>query len=142
MKDKNRSLVKNIFMAVFAAGAMMSCSTMGSTASKVGAAQMNIQNTQWTLADNVKGKKPTMVIETGKLNGNGGCNNYFGEVVTDAATGTFTANNLGSTKMACDNMETERSFMNMLSEANNYVVKGNMLELYKGKLLLLKFNKL
>ncbi|MBW8361281.1 MAG: META domain-containing protein [Kaistella sp.] len=142
MKDNNRSSVKSIFIAVFAAGAMMSCSTMGTTASKVGTAQMNILNTQWTLADDVKGKKPTLVIETGKLTGNGGCNNYFGELTTDAASGTFTAKNIGSTKMACDSMETEKSFLNMLNEANSYVVKGNVLELYKGKLLLLKLNRL
>lgn len=142
MKNKNRSLVRNIFMTVFAAGAMASCSTIGTSASTAGTAQLNIQNTQWTLADNVKGKKPTLVIETGKLTGNGGCNNYFGEVTTDASSGTFSAKNIGSTKMACDNMEMETSFLNILREANNYVVKGNVLELYKGKLLLLKLNRL
>ena len=131
--------MKNIFLAVFAAAAMVSCSTVST--SKVGSSQVNIANTKWTLADQVKGKTPTLNIESSRITGNGGCNSYFGELSLDPTAGNFSARNMGSTKMACDNMEVESNFFSMLKEATKYVVKGNTLELYKGNLLLLKFNK-
>lgn len=131
--------MKNIFLAVFAAAAMVSCSTVST--SKVGSSQVNIANTKWTLADQVKGKTPTLNIESSRITGNGGCNSYFGELSLDPTAGNFSARNMGSTKMACDNMEVESNFFSMLNEATKYVVKGNTLELYKGNLLLLKFNK-
>jgi len=119
-----------------------SCGTMKNTAtSKVGKAQPSIANTKWTLADNVKGQTPTLNIEGSKLNGNAGCNRYFGSVVMETASGTFTPSQMGSTKMACENMSVEKNFMDMIQKANKYVVSGTTLELYQDNLLLLKFNK-
>ena len=89
----------------------------------------------------MKGKTPTLNIETDKITGNGGCNSYFGEVLLDATAGNFSAKNIASTKMACADMSAESNFFSMLNEANKYVVNGNTLELYKGNLLLLKFSK-
>lgn len=119
-----------------------SCGTMkNSSTSKVGKAQPSIANTKWTLADNVKGQVPTLNIEGSKLNGNAGCNRYFGSVVMETASGTFTPSQMGSTKMACENMSVEKNFMDMIQKANKYVVSGTTLELYQDNLLLLKFNK-
>ncbi|MGV8915453.1 MAG: META domain-containing protein [Kaistella sp.] len=132
--------MKNILLAVFAFATIVSCTTMNT--SKVGKAQPNINNTSWTLADNVKGAKPTLVIEAAKVTGNGGCNNYFGNLSIDPTAGNFKTSEVGSTRKMCENMGVETNFMKMLSEADKYVVNGNTLELYKGNLLLLKFNKL
>lgn len=123
---------------------MASCSAIPSLGkSKVGASQTNIVNTQWTLADNnLSGKKPTLIVENGKISGNAGCNNYFGNLVLDATAGNFNAEKIGSTRMACDNSASENNFLDMLDEADKYVVTGNTLELYKGNLLLLKFTKM
>lgn len=131
--------MKNIFLSIFAAAALASCSSLSST--KVGGSQANIAGTKWILAEQVKGKTPTLNIETDKITGNGGCNSYFGEVLLDATAGNFSAKNISSTKMACADMSAESNFFSMLSEANKYVVNGNTLELYKGNLLLLKFSK-
>lgn len=132
--------MKNIFLSIFAAVTLVSCASMST--SKVGSSQVNIAGTKWTLADQVKGKTPTLNVESGKITGNGGCNNYFGELSLDPTAGNFSAKNIGATKMACPNMEVETQFFSMLNAATKYVVKGNTLELYKGNLLLLKFNKL
>lgn len=132
--------MKNIILSLFVAATFTSCTTMSS--SKVGSSQANIANTQWTLADNVKGSKPTLVLETGKITGNAGCNNYFGELVLDATAGNFNATNIGSTRKMCENMDVETQFFSVLKEANKYVVNAGVLELYKGNLLLIKFNKL
>ena len=131
--------MKNIFLSIFATVALASCSSLSST--KVGGSQANIAGTKWILADQVKGKIPTLNVEADKITGNGGCNSYFGEVLLDATAGNFSAKNIGSTKMACADMSVESNFFSMLSEVNKYVVSGNTLELYKGNLLLLKFNK-
>ena len=132
--------MKNIFIALLAVLFINSCSTMNS--SKVGKSQPNLNNTSWRLADQVKGKSPTLVVEGVKLTGNAGCNNYFGELNLDPTAGNFSVKNVGSTRMSCDNMEVENTFLKMLNEADKYVVTGTVLELYKGNLLLLKLNKL
>ena len=134
--------MKNIVLGIFAMALVASCGTMKSTSSsKVGKAQPSIANTKWTLADNVKGQAPTLNIEGSKVNGNAGCNRYFGSVVMETASGQFTPSGLGSTKMACDNMSVEKNFLDMMQKANKYVVSGTTLELYQDNLLLLKFNK-
>lgn len=135
--------MKKIFLSLCTAAVLASCGTMSnsSSASKVGKAQPSISNTKWALADNVKGKTPTLQIEGSRVNGNAGCNSYFGTLSTDASSGTFTASQLGSTKMACDNMSVEQNFMTMMGKVNKYVVSGTTLELYQDNLLLLKFNK-
>lgn len=132
--------MKNIFLSLFVAAFLASCSSMSS--SRVGGSQVNISNTKWTLAENVKGNKPTLVIESGKLSGNAGCNNYFGELALDATAGNFKSDNVGSTRKMCDNMEVETQFFSVLKEVDKYVVNNGVLELYKGNLLLMKFNKL
>ncbi|MCW3162506.1 META domain-containing protein [Chryseobacterium oryctis] len=134
--------MKNLFLSICTAAVLVSCGTMSSpSASKVGKAQPSLANTKWTLVDNVKGKIPTLNIEGEKISGNAGCNNYFGTAKVDASTGDFAAGQMGSTRMACDNMSVEQNFLDMMGKANKYVVSGNTLELYKDNLLLLKFNK-
>ncbi len=119
---------------------MVSCGTVTKTVNTSN--QPSLENTKWQLADHVKGKIPTLTVEGGKLNGNAGCNNYFGEINLDANTGSFSAKNIGSTKMICDNMATETNFLGMVPKANKYRVAGSSLELYQDNLLLLKFNKM
>lgn len=134
--------MKNLFLSICAAAVLASCGAATSaSASKVGKAQPSLENTKWTLADNVKGKIPTLNFEGEKINGNAGCNNYFGTAKIESSTGTFSAGQLGSTKMMCNSMSVEQNFMDMVGKANKYVVSGNTLELYKDNLLLLKFNK-
>ncbi|MCJ8497718.1 META domain-containing protein [Chryseobacterium salipaludis] len=133
--------VRHSMAALALATGLFSCTTMGVSRSKVGSSQANISNTQWTLAETLKGKQPTLVIEPGKVTGNGGCNNYFGELLLDPTVGNFEVKNVGATKMACPNLSEESTYFSTLSAANKYVVSGNTLELYKDNLLLLKFTK-
>ena len=132
--------MKKVVMALLMSAIVSSCTSISST-SKTSKAQPSIANSQWVLSDVVKGKTPTLNIENGKLSGNGGCNNYFGEVILDAASGSFGVDKVGSTKMACNYMTEEQNYFKMLSEANSYKVSGNTLEIYKDGLLLLKYNK-
>ena len=142
MNFSQKNIIKNISLAIFTSATIASCSTMATSKSKVGTEQPNIVNTKWTLADNVKGKKPTLVIEAARITGNGGCNNYFGDLMLDRTVGNFSTKNVGSTRMACDYMSEETNYFSTLGAATKYVINGNTLELYKDNLLLLKFNKL
>ncbi|HBR11219.1 Heat shock protein HslJ [Epilithonimonas bovis DSM 19482] len=117
-----------------------SCTTRLGNTSKVGKNQAPITGTQWVLADDVT-NKPTLVIEQNRISGNAGCNNYFSDATIDTAAGNFSAKNIGSTRKMCNNMTTETSYLNVLQQANKYVVTETTLELYKDNLLLLKFNK-
>lgn len=130
--------MKNIILAFFAFIALASCTTQVGKSSK----QEVVTNTKWTLADQVSGSKtPTLNIEDKRISGNGGCNNFFAEATVDASNGTFLVGNVGSTRMACNDLKTEQNFFNLLEQANKYTVKDGYLELYKDNLLLLRFRK-
>lgn len=131
--------MKNLFLAILALFVVVSCSTIGSITKS--AKQPSLDGTSWQLANNVEGTTPTLLVESGKISGNAGCNNYFGSVSMNVQGGMFIPSGLGSTRKACANMQTETSFMSTLSAANRYVVSGSTLELYKDNLLLLKFNR-
>lgn len=133
--------MKKFVLGLATVAVMASCGAVGNTA-KVGTQQVSINGSQWTLSDPVQGKTPTLVIENGKISGNAGCNNYFGTLSLDASGGNFSATNIGSTRMMCENIPTETRFLKTLEQADKYVVNGDKLELYKGNLLLLKFVKL
>lgn len=137
-----RDFIRNISLSAVTAITLASCTAANSVNSKIGKAQPNIINTQWKLADNLKGKQPTLIIENSKVTGNGGCNNYFADALIDSTAGNFSVSRMGSTKKACDNMNEESTYFTTLSAANKYVVSGDVLELYKDNLLLLKFTKL
>lgn len=133
--------MKQYIIGLVAAAAVAACSALPSGGSRVGKSQEFIGSSKWVLADQVKGQTPTLEIESNKITGTGGCNRYSGEIVLDATAGNFSAKNIASTKMACDNMPVETNFFSMLQEANKYVVNGNTLELYRNQLLLMKLNR-
>jgi heat shock protein HslJ len=134
--------MKNYILSLLGAAIIVSCGSMGKcSSSKVGKEQAPISDTKWVLADKVKGTTPTLNIEAGKINGNGGCNRFFGTVAVDSESGSFTPSGVGSTKMACENMSVENNFLGALQKVNKYVVTESSLELYQDGLLLLKFDK-
>ncbi|MGV4412784.1 META domain-containing protein [Chryseobacterium sp. T1] len=132
--------MKNIFLAITAALVITSCTA--TSGAKVGTAQPSLVGTEWVLAEDVNSEQPTLSIVANKISGNAGCNNYFSNSFTsNPKLGDFVASNIGSTRKACINMSVENNFLNMLQEANKYIVTDTTLELYKDKILLLKFNK-
>lgn len=135
--------MKNLILAFCSIILLASCSSVNGLKSKSGKSQMSINNSSWRVADDLKGTSPTLLIKDGKITGNAGCNNYFSnEVNLDPTVGNFSIKNIGSTRKMCDNMEVETNFLKMLDETTKYVVQDNILELYKGDLLLVRFNKM
>jgi heat shock protein HslJ len=76
-----------------------------------------LPGTSWTLIQ-IGGEKAegvvTLKFEVDQLGGNGSCNNYFGSYTLDGSK--ITMGPLGSTMMACENMELETAYFKAMSE--------------------------
>jgi heat shock protein HslJ len=81
--------MKKIILCHVVLLSIVACTTVKNTGDTKPKAQASLENTHWTLAEQVKGKTPTIAIETEKINGTGGCNNYFGTVNWNKELGTF-----------------------------------------------------
>jgi heat shock protein HslJ len=65
------------------------------------------------------------------LTGSGGCNNIFGTFHLKGPRG-ITFEQIGSTKMFCDNMDNEVKMLGALREVNTWEIKSDSLILKKG----------
>ena len=76
--------------------------------------------------------------EKNSAGGNGGCNSFGSTTSIDGNTIRFT--DIFSTKMYCEGVqETENAFLNTLSVANRFEIKGGTLLIYRDKILMLEF---
>jgi|GEM_PF-2025577 len=83
---------------------------------------------------------PDIVFDrrTGKVSGKAGCNRYFGRVIFD--NGRLSISGVGSTQMACADMQIESLYLKHLSVVNRYQFNSGLLQLYKDQELLLQFS--
>lgn len=88
------------------------------------------------------GKDVTLAIVAGlnSVTGSGSCNQYFADASVSGNKLTF--GNLGSTKMACDDMNLEISYFQKLKEVDSFAVNMNKLTLYSGGKVVLEFSVL
>lgn len=68
-----------------------------------------------------------------RVQGFGGCNNFTGSYELLPGSG-IRFRKLASTMMACPDMESETEFFRMLEMADNYVIRGNTLQLNKARM--------
>ena len=76
-------------------------------------------------------------VATKKFSGNGGCNQVNGNYSVDKKMIKFTE--VLSTKMSCNDIEFENTFLSSLNSVDRYEQKGNDLLLKKKKEVLLRF---
>ena len=78
--------------------------------------------------DTIAEEKPFIVfkMEDSSITGNGGCNSIFGKFLLTEKT-LIKISDLGSTKMACDNMASEMRFFEALRSAENWTLKNDTL---------------
>lgn len=74
-------------------------------------------------------------VDQKRFRGNGGCNQVNGNYSVDKNTIQF--NEVISTKMSCDDIEFENTFLSALGSINRYEVKGNDLLLKRKREVLL-----
>lgn len=68
-----------------------------------------------------------------KVIGHGGCNSFHGEYEVLAGD-RIRFSKMASTLMACEDMETEREFLDVLEMADNYYVNGDTLQLNRARM--------
>lgn len=61
------------------------------------------------------------------MNGSGGCNRLMGSYKLEESN-RLSFSEIGSTKMACMNMKTEKQLLEVLSKVDNYQLNGDTLE--------------
>ncbi|MDZ4681660.1 MAG: META domain-containing protein [Saprospiraceae bacterium] len=78
---------------------------------------------QKDLPESAKGKPYIEIhVKEGKLMGNGGCNQLFGSIAFEGKNG-LRISNLGSTKMACPELNVESEFMQLLQAVQTYELR-------------------
>lgn len=133
--------MKNLLPLCLAAGLITGCTTDGAyVAGPQTEAGFQLAGKEWVLVE-LNGQavgastgKATLTLTTdNRINGNGGCNRFFGgyEILPQQRI-RFTG--VGSTKMACaEGMEGEQAFLAALGEADSYSLTGSTLSLDKGR---------
>ena len=137
-------MIKNLTKAAMVAAAALmfvQCANNKNTnvAATAAEAQKLESQTTWILksmkVDTVEvavpaeGEVTISFLDSAKLAGNGGCNNYFGNYTVGDTTNTLTLQPSGMTMMAGPNLEFEHQFMaNMLNVAS-YAIKDSTLTL-------------
>jgi len=95
----------------------------------------SLQNTYWKAISiydiDVKTQKKEAHIKfdkKGSINGNLGCNNFFGSFKIENDNITFSK--VGSTRMMCQYMSTENSFSKIFQNAKKYKITGETLNFF------------
>lgn len=87
------------------------------------------------------GKDITLEFEKNSqgISGFGACNRYFGKYSVENDGLVFSG--IGSTEMACDNMNTETDYYRLLQKTDKYKIVSNTLSLYGSGKVTLTFEK-
>ncbi|WP_315816011.1 META domain-containing protein [Paraflavitalea speifideaquila] len=134
------------FLAVIA---LLAGCTPRNRPSTDGGANSTLTNTRWKLTGLSSmpnglpklSKDVFLQLDTGRVKGFGGCNNYFGGYTTHESHLSFTG--VASTKMFCQNaMDTESKLFQALNTTSHYRITGTKLELLKDQELLATFEAL
>ncbi len=102
-----------------------------------------IENTQQSFEILYPNNKPQLSIDVTnkKVQGNTGCNSFNGKVNIDLAKINF-PDDMAITKMRCLNENGENAFLISLKNIDSWnITNDSILNLSKGKILLLKFIK-
>lgn len=134
--------MRTIFLG-FLALILVGCSSVSLPSLSKNKEIVSLKGTEWVLDDQNLSPNThiTLWLEEGKISGNGGCNQYFGTLIMDNETQSFSVKNIGATRMLCDNSSTENQYFNLLEKVDKFHLKDQTLELYKGQVLVLKFKK-
>lgn len=85
---------------------------------------------QKDLPESAKGKPYIEIhVKDGKLMGNGGCNQLFGNIAFEGEKG-IRFSNIGSTKMACPELKVESEFLQLLQAVRSYELRELSLFLF------------
>jgi copper homeostasis protein (lipoprotein) len=79
--------------------------------------------------------EPHLILKAdNRVNGNGGCNGFFGEYELNESTLRLSFSKVGSTMMACSAPNVESEFHKVLNTVDNYTTDGENLSLNKARM--------
>ncbi len=81
--------------------------------------------------------QPFIQFDSGVFQGFGGCNRFSGTY--EQKENLIRVKRITTTKMACQNIQTEQDFLNHLQRGTSYRLVNNQLVLFEGKRPLLLF---
>jgi heat shock protein HslJ len=106
--------------------------------------------TEWVLTDFIeknsgreaKGFEATLVMDFAgkKIYGQGPCNKFSGSL-RDLEKNRVRFENIGSTRMACENSDKERTFLSLLPLTRKFVIEGDRMYIYHGPELIMAFKR-
>jgi heat shock protein HslJ len=135
--------MKKILFLSMAAMMMASCSKKNNPTTTGPMTPASLTGTYWKLVElngqpfdvSATGKPSFLKLEAdGKVSASAGCNNMFGTYTLNGPTGISFGDKMGSTMMACPDMQREDAFKKMLTEVNNYAISENKLMLAKNRM--------
>ncbi len=138
MKGKNKVLREILGIAI--ASFLMAMVMSVGSATELPASNFSLEGNTWTLTSFIAGEEVqspiqnttiTAYFENGSINGNAGCNNYFGGYTIDGNEINI-SKALGSTMMYCEPeevMQQEAQYLEMLGNVTTYTIEGNQLTL-------------
>ena len=119
--------MKKFFISASLFGSLLFC--MSSCRSSREVLNLSALNGPWEITE-INGaaivtntKTPTLFFDAtkGKITGFTGCNKIMGSFETNSKPGQIDLSNLGSTRMACPDMTTERNVLNTLALVKKYM---------------------
>lgn len=147
MKNLSRKMLL-LTVAVLSLGIMIQSCKSSKESAKGSASGVTIDGT-WILqtfdgtpaSNSFKGKIPSVTIDLSekRINGNGGCNRFFGTFTYEK--NILSAPKLGATLMACMDENKENEFLKMLGESNQVTVTESTLTLTNGGKVVAVFEK-
>lgn len=136
-KQHNKAMkviLRNLF------GVILTTLILSSCASRKDQAAAGLEGRKWNLVS-VGGKQAGAANafiqfgkEAGKINGKGGCNGFGGTYSGDGSR--IKIEGIISTRMACDDLDTENAFFRALRAADRYKVQQDTLYLYENDIQL------
>lgn len=142
--------MKKYLLALLLAPALLSgcesakkSSSAPATATSTDSEKEGIRNKHWQLAE-LQGQPVTpgagqeraayfMLTDSSRVVGYGGCNSLNGAYELNEPQQRLRFTNMLSTLRACPGPDTERGFLQVLNQADNYTVQGDTLRLNVGR---------
>jgi heat shock protein HslJ len=109
-----------------------------------GAEIVHLQDTKWILVE-LMGvpvnaatlpKQAFLILQSSEIRaiGTAGCNNFNGEYDVDESKMSIRFSKMTTTLMACENMEVEAQFLEIIETVDNYSLNGKALTLNRAKM--------
>ena len=132
-----------LLFPLFLSGLILSCRTIPPAGS--GSANFPLENTYWKLVElngqPVAAASPggremhiRLLGDSSRLTGWAGCNMIGGSYTLQAEVSRIKFSRVFSTMMACDNLEIEKRFVDMIERVDNYNLVDNRLILNRARM--------